>query len=115
MIEIGIDVQMITVERTSRRNRKMMPTTRKAPRMAASLTLSIDRWMKIELSSSTISFTLGTSRLMRAISAFTSSAMATVFSPDCLVTRIRIAGLPLIRVNDRRSSVASFTSAMSRR
>ena len=79
------------------------------------MTLSIDRSMKIELSSSTISLTFGTSWLMRAISAFTASAIATVFSPDCLVTRIRIAGVPLIRVNDRRSSVASFTSAMSRR
>ena len=71
--------------------------------------------MKIELSSSTVSLTFGTSRLIRAISALTASAIATVFSPDCLVTRIRIAGLPLIRVNERRSSVESFTSAMSRR
>jgi hypothetical protein len=79
------------------------------------LTLSIERWMKIELSSSTISRTFGTCWLMRSISALTASAIATVFSPDCFVTRMRMAGVPLIRVNDRRSSVESFTSAMSRR
>ena len=89
MTEIGIDVQMMSVDRKLRRNRKMIRTTRKAPRNAASWTPSIDRSMKIELSSSTISLTFGTSRLMRSISACTASAIATVFSPDCLVTRIR--------------------------
>jgi len=70
--------------------------------------------MKSELSSSTCSRTPGTSRLMRSISALTPWAMATVFSPDCFCTRMRTPGRPLIRMNWRRSSVASFTSAMSR-
>jgi hypothetical protein len=48
--------------------------------------------MKSELSSSTVSATPGTSRLMRSISALTPWAIATVFVPDCLVTRIRMPG-----------------------
>ncbi len=52
---------------------------------------------------------------MRSISRVTASATATVFSPDCFVTRRRTPGLPLMRVTDRRSSVVSRTSAMSRR
>ncbi len=70
--------------------------------------------MKIELSSSTVSDTLGISRLILATSARTVSAISTVLVPDCLVMRSRTPGLPLMRVNDRKSSVESFTSAMSR-
>ena len=41
-------------------------------------------------------------------------AIATVFVPDCLVMRSRTPALPLMRVNERKSSVESLTSAMSR-
>ena len=115
MTEIGIDVQMMTVERRSRRNRKMMRMTRKAPIIACSLTASIERLMKIELSSSTARRRPGISRLIRSISTRTASAISTVFFPDCFVTRIRMPGFPLMRVNERRSSVESLTSAMSLR
>ncbi len=48
MTEIGIDVQMMSVERTSRRNRKMIRTTRKPPIAACSLTLLIERSMNFD-------------------------------------------------------------------
>ena len=89
--------------------------TRKAPIIACSLTASIDRSMKIDCRRARVSRRPGISRLMRSISARTASAIATVFLPDCFVTCIRTPGLPLMRVNERRSSVVSLTSAMSRR
>ena len=80
MIEMGIEVQMISVERRLRRNRKMMATTRMAPRIAASWTEAIDRLMKTELSSSTDSCTPGISVLMRAdLGADARRQSATVF------------------------------------
>ena len=93
----------------------MMSTTSTEPSSACSRTDPMDREMKTELSSSTVSFTPGTSRLIRATSARTAVATATVFSPDCLVTCIRTPGLPLIRSTDRMSSFESTTVAMSRR
>ncbi len=112
--EIGIEVQMMMVARQSRRKAKMTRTTSRLPSSACSRTLPIDRSMKIDWSSSTVRATPGTSRLMRAISARTPSAICTVLVPDCLVTRMRMPGVPLMRVNWRRSSVVSRTSAMSR-
>ena len=67
----------------------MIPMTRAPPSRACSFTASIERLMKIELSSSTDSRSVGISRLMRAISVRTVSAISTVFWPDCLVTRSR--------------------------
>ena len=114
MIEIGIDVQMISVERQLRRNTKMTRMTNTDPSMTASRTEAIDCSMNTALSFETDSCTPGTSRLMRATSRWTASEIATVFSPDCLVTRICTPGWPLTRVNERKSSVPSRTSAMSR-
>ena len=70
--------------------------------------------MKIELSSSAVIVTLGISRLILAISARTALAISTVLVPDCLVMRSRTPGLPLMRVKERKSSVESLISAMSR-
>ena len=53
--------------------------------------------MNLALSSSSVSLTPGTSRLIRSISARTPWAICTVFVPDCLVTCRRTPGLPLIR------------------
>ena len=69
--------------------------------------------MNLALSSSSVSLTPGTSRLMRSISARTPSAICTVLVPDCLVTCMRTPGRPLMRRTDRLSSVESMTSAMS--
>ena len=113
MTEIGIDVQTMSVARKSRRKRKMTRMTRIDPSIACSLTESIARPMNTDWSSSIVSLMPGISRLIRSTSSLTASAIWTVFSPDCLVTRRRTPGLPLIRVNDRKSSVASSTSAMS--
>ncbi len=55
-----------------------------------------------------------TSRFTRSTSARTPWATATVFLPDCFWIWIWTPGLPLMRMNERRCSVASFTSAMSR-
>ncbi len=70
--------------------------------------------MNTALSLVTVNCTPGTSRLMRATSWCTRWEIATVFSPDCLVTRICTPGLPFTRVKLRKSSVPSRTSAMSR-
>jgi len=107
MTEIGIDVQMITVDRTFRRNKKMMATTSTAPMRTASRTAPIACSMNFEVSLSTDRRTPGTSRLIRSTSALTRRATATVFSPDCFVTFMRMPGLPLIRTRDRMSSVPS--------
>ena len=95
----------------------MISTTRMPPTSACSLTLLIARSMKIALSSSTVSCTPGTSRLMRATSARMPCATATVFSPDCLLICMRtpecpspslpLASREVMRRNWRRSSVAS--------
>ncbi len=45
MTEIGIDAQMMSVDRTLRRKAKMMKTTKIAPRPAASRTAAIDAWI----------------------------------------------------------------------
>ncbi len=114
MIEIGIETQMISVDRKLRRNAKMMSTTSTDPDITASVTEAIDCRMKIELSLVTVRRTPGTSRLIRSISSFTRSATATVFWPDCLVTRIWTPGLPFTRTKLRKSSVVSRIVAMSR-
>ena len=44
----------------------------------------------------------------------TPSAIWMVLVPDCLVTCMRMPLTPLMRMNERRSSVVSRTSAMSR-
>ncbi len=82
---------------------------------ACSWTLLIARSMKSELSCITIIWMPGTSRLTRSTSSFTPWATSTVFLPDCFCTCSCTPGLPLMRMNERRCSVASFTSAMSRR
>ena len=114
MIEMGIETQMMRVERKLRRNAKMMITTSTEPDITASVTELIDWRMKNELSLVTVSLTPGTSRLIRSISSLTRSATATVFWPDCLVTRICTPGLPLTRTKLRKSSVVSRSVAMSR-
>ena len=68
MTEIGIDVKTMNVARRSRRNRKTISMTRNPPTSACSWTAWIERLMKIELSSSTVIVTLGTSRLILATS-----------------------------------------------
>ena len=113
MTEIGIDVQTISVERKFRRNRKMIRMTSNEPIITCSCTAVIERSMNLALSSSSVSWTPGTSRLMRSISARTPWAICTVFVPDCLVTCMRTPGRPLMRSTDRMSSVESSTSAMS--
>ena len=64
--------------------------------------------MNFALSSSSVSLTPGTSRLMRSISARTPWAICTVLVPDCLVTCMRTPGLPLMRRTERMSSVESL-------
>ena len=91
----------------------MTTMTRTEPIITCSLTASIERSMNLALSSITVSFTPGTSRLTRSTSLRTSSAICTVLVPDCFCTFIRTASRPLIRSTDRTSSVESFTSAMS--
>ena len=91
----------------------MMAMTSRPPIIACSCTLSMARSMNFDWSSSTCSLMPATSRLMRSISRFTPSAIWTVLVPDCLVTCMRMPGLPLMRMNERRSSVVSRTSAMS--
>ena len=113
MTEIGIDAQMMSVDRTFRRKTKMMITTRTDPTSAASRTAAIELRMNRELSSSTVILMPGTSRLIRSTSTRTACAIATVFLPDCFVTCMRTPGLPLIRMTERFSSVESSTFAMS--
>ena len=71
--------------------------------------------MNFDWSLRSVRRTLGTSRLVRSISARAACAIATVFLPDCFVICMRTPALPLMRWNERRSSVVSRTSAMSRR
>ncbi len=59
MIEIGIDVQMISVERQLRRNTKMMTMTSTEPSITASRTEAIDCSMNTALSLETDSRTPG--------------------------------------------------------
>ena len=74
MTDTGIDVQTISVERKSRRNTKMIRTTRMPPIIACSCTLLMAREMKSELSCVTVILMPGTSLLTRSTSARTSSA-----------------------------------------
>ena len=114
MIEMGIDEQITSVERKFRRKVKTTNTTNKAPTDTIFWTLETDRSMNSEVSLRTETSTPGTWRLTRTSSSRTRRAIAIVFSPDCFVTDICNPGRPLIRTIERRSSVVSRTSAISR-
>jgi hypothetical protein len=104
----------MSVERKSRRNAKMMSTTRMPPTRACSWTLLMARSMKSELSCITSMWTFWTSAFTRATSALTPLATEIVFLPGLLLDLSWTPGLPLMRMKLRRSSVLSLTSAMSR-
>ncbi len=105
--DTGIDVQMIIVDLKSRRNRKMIAITSRPPSMACSCTLPMARSMNRDWSSRTCSLMPSTSPLIRSTSRFTPSAIWMVLVPDCLVTCMRMPLTPLMRMNERRSSVVS--------
>jgi hypothetical protein len=91
----------------------MTKMTSTEPINTCSVTAVIERSMNFALSSTTVSLTPGTSRFTRSTSRRTCSAICTVLVPDCFCTIMRTAGRPLMRMTERTSSVASFTSAMS--
>ncbi len=71
----------------------MIRMTSTEPIITCSCTAPIERSMNLALSSSSVSLTPGTSRLMRSISARTPSAICTVLVPDCFVHLHADAGL----------------------
>ena len=116
MIEIGIDVQMMIVDRTLRRKMKMMRDDEQRAEVGGLLhggdrPLDVLRLIVEERQVDRRHLAVDPLDLRAA----RPSAIATVFLPDCFVTCRRTPGLPLMRVNERRSSVVSMTSAMSRR
>ena len=104
--ETGIDVQTISVDRKSRRNAKMISMTRMPPTSACSCTLLIARSMKIELSC--VHDQLDARHF--AVDALDFGADA-VGHRDRVLARLLLRpacgrrGLPLMRMNWRRSSV----------
>ena len=92
----------------------MIAITSMPPTIACSCTLWMARSMKRDWSSRTCRRMPVMSALMRSTSRLTPSAIWMVLVPDCLVTCMRMPLTPLMRMNERRSSVESVTSAMSR-
>ncbi len=114
MIEIGIDTAEISVVRQLARKKKI---TRLASRLPSTRWCSSDEiaaWMKTDWSLLIRTrMSDGSAACSAARRALTSSAVATVFCPDCFWTTSVTDGRPFRNEALRSSSCASTASPMS--
>ena len=114
MIDVGIAMAAMKVERTLQRKTKTTIAARMLPSIRCNWIECSAALMKIVWSPTIWVLTSrGSVGAISASRSFTASATATVFCPDCLETTRVTAGCPFRRASVRCSSAPSSTYPMS--
>ena len=115
MIDVGMAMAAMIVERQFQRNTSTTPAARIDPKIRCSSTLRMDALMNSDMSRTTrMSYPGGTSGFRSASFSFTASTTATVFVPDCRRTVTSTVGSPLRLAFVSASAIESSTVATSR-